>query len=149
MSMNFILENFIPDTNQLATIFSQAAAPAFLLGAVAAFTQMLLSRLTHVIDRIRSLNEIADSDSARVKLKTDIPDLKLRAVLLHRAAYLALTAGIATTLLLMIWIVSAFLKLQHVYGGGLLFGVASALLGLSLYNFAREVKVALSDFDQP
>lgn len=147
MSMNLIPENIIPNTDQLATIFSQAAAPAFLLGAVAAFTQMLLSRLKEVIDRIRSLHEIPDTDSARVKLKADIPDLKFRAVLLHKAAYLALTSGIATTLLLMIWIVSAFLQFQHVYGGGLLFGIASWLLGLSLYNFAREVKVALNDFD--
>jgi hypothetical protein len=42
----------------------QATAPAFILGAVAGFISILLGRMTSVIDRIRSLNEIADGDTA-------------------------------------------------------------------------------------
>jgi Protein of unknown function (DUF2721) len=139
--------NFLPEPEQLAAIFSQALAPAFLLGAITILTGGLSTRLTGVIDRIRSLNEIADSDSARGKLKADIPVLKLRAVLLQRAAYMTLTAGMTLILLLVIWVASAFMGLQHIYGGGLLFGIACVLLGLSFYNFAREVKISLAEFN--
>jgi hypothetical protein len=44
--------DFVPDSAQLSTIFSQAVAPAFLLGAVAAFISLLMSRLKNVLDRL-------------------------------------------------------------------------------------------------
>lgn len=55
----------IPDTPtivQLSHVISQAAAPAFLLGAVAAFIAVLISRLNRVVDRTIVLNAIADND---------------------------------------------------------------------------------------
>ena len=55
--------NLVPDVQQLAQLMSQATAPAFVLGAVAGFVSILLGRTTAVIDRIRSLNEIADEDT--------------------------------------------------------------------------------------
>jgi hypothetical protein len=45
---------------------SQATALAFVLGAVAGFVSILLGRMTTVLDRIRSLNEIAVNDAAPV-----------------------------------------------------------------------------------
>ena len=139
---------FVPDASQLASIFSQAVAPAFLLGAVAAFISLLMKRLENVVNRIGSLARIADSDATMVHLKNEIPYLKRRAVLLNTATYMALGGGICTTLLLMIAFASAFFKLQHIYGGGLLFGLANALLTMSLYKFAREVKAELTEIRQ-
>ena len=68
--------DIVPDTGQLSQVMVQATAPAFVLGAVAGFVSILLGRMTNVIDRIRSLNEIADGDTARVHLKSDIPRLR-------------------------------------------------------------------------
>jgi len=82
--------DLIPDAGQLSQVMSQATGPAFVLGAVAAFIAVLLSRMTVVIDRIRSLNEIADNDTARAYLKSDIPRLRQRATLLNSATHLAL-----------------------------------------------------------
>ena len=42
---------------------------------------------------------------------------------------------------------SAFLKLRHEYGAGMLFAVAIALLGGSLFRFAQEVRMGLSEAD--
>jgi hypothetical protein len=140
--------NFVPSAEQLASIFSQAAAPAFLIGGIAAFISVLMGRLNGIVDRLRHLSDIADGDPVHGKYKADIPFLKRRASLLHRAAYLALLAGIATTLLLMLSVLSAFLKLQHLYGGGLLFGIATALLSVALYKFAQEVRLALVELDR-
>jgi hypothetical protein len=108
---------FGPDATQLSQVMVQSTAPAFVLGAVAAFVSVLLNRMTNVLDRIRSLNEIADSDTARAHLKSDIPRLRQRAKLLNGATHLALLSGMCTLLLLLLGFASAFFGLPHEYGG--------------------------------
>ena len=139
--------DLVPDAAHLSQLMSQATAPAFVLGAVAAFVAVLLGRMTNVLDRIRNLNEITDDDTARAHLKSDIPRLRQRAKLLNSATYLALLSGICTSLLLVVGFASAFLRLQHEYGAGLLFAVAIALLGAALFRFAQEVRMGLAEAD--
>lgn len=137
----------VPSADHIAQVMSQATAPAFVLGAVAAFIAILLGRLTLVIDRIRSLYDIADDDAFRAHLKADIPRLRQRAKLLNSATYLALFSGMCTAFLLVIGFLSAFFRLQHEYGAGALFIVAIALLGMSLFRFAQEVRMGISEAD--
>jgi hypothetical protein len=139
--------DLVPDASQLSQVMSQATGPAFVLGAVAAFIAVLLSRMTFVIERIRSLNEIADDDPVRSSLKSDIPRLRQRAQLLNNAIHLALLSAICTALLLVVGFISAFFRLRHEYGAGILFAIAIALLGVSLFRFAREVGMGLSEAD--
>jgi len=139
--MNF---SFIPDSAQLAAIFSYSVGPAFLLGAVAGFISLLMSRLKNVTDQLNRSLEIADGPG-RTMHTLDVAELKRRAILLNSATHLALGAGIATTLLLMVTFAAAFLGLKHVFGGPLLFAVANGLLTVSLYKFAQEVKAGLSE----
>ena len=51
----------VPDAGQLSRVMAQSTGPAFILGAVAGFTSILLGRMTNVLDRIRSLNDEASS----------------------------------------------------------------------------------------
>ena len=139
--------NIVPDSGQLSQVMVQATAPAFVLGAVAGFISILLGRLTSVIDRVRSLNEIADGDTVRARLKSDIPRLRKRAQLLNSATRLALASGMCTSLLLVVGFGSAFFGLQHIYGAGILFALAVALLGGSLFRFSQEVRIGLSEGD--
>jgi hypothetical protein len=138
---------FVPDVDQLAQIMSHATAPAFILGAVAGFISILIARMEIIVGRIRSLNEIADDDAARVQLKSDIPRLKRRAKLLNNAIRLVLGSGICTSLLLVVAFVSAFFRLRHEYGVGLLFVIAVVLLGASLFRFTQELRIGLSEAD--
>ena len=128
-------------------MMAQATAPAFVLGAVAGFVSILLGRVASILDRIRRLNEIPDDDAARGSLKLDIPRLRRRAKLLNGATHLALASGICTALLLVVGFMSAFFHVKHEYGAGLLFVVAVALLGGSLFRFAQEVRIGLSEAD--
>jgi len=137
----------VPDAGQLAQVMSQATGPAFVLGAVAAFVAVLLGRMTSVLDRIRSLNEINDGDIARSHLKSDIPRLRQRAKLLNSATHLALLSGLCTAVLLVVGFLSALFGLRHEYGAGLLFAVALALLGGSIFRFGQEVRMGLSEAD--
>ena len=137
----------IPSAIQLSQVMSEATAPAFVLGAVAGFVSILQGRTTAVVDRVRSLNDVADDDGNRAHLKQDIPRLRRRARLLTSAMQLALASGICTALLLFVGFASAFLRFQHVYGAGVLFSIAIVLLGGALFRFRQEVMMGLSEAD--
>jgi uncharacterized membrane protein YgcG len=140
----------IPDTppvSQLSQVIAQAIAPAFILGALAAFISLLILRMYRVVDRSQTLNAIGGDDPARVHLKTDLPRLKQRAVLLNRAILYASISVIFATLLVMIAFVSAFFGIRHERGLALLFIVTLGFFAASLINLTRETRIALHEFD--
>jgi uncharacterized membrane protein len=134
-----------PSIEQLSRIIGSVAAPAFLLGAVAAFVSVLMSRMNRVIDRSQFIHAI--NDEARSYLKEDIPRLKRRAQLLNRAVFYATMCAIVTALLIIVAFVSAMLGFSHEYGVAILFIVALTFFLLSLIDLARETRIALHDFD--
>ena len=117
-----------------------------MLGAVAGFVAVLLNRMTILIERIRSLNEIADDD-ARSHLKSDIPRLRQRVELLNNATYLALLSALCTASLVVVAFASALFRLEYAYGAALLFALALILLSGSIVRFGQEVKMGLSEAD--
>jgi hypothetical protein len=137
----------VTDLSQMSQVISHATAPAFLLGAVAGFVSILIVRMSGIIDRSRSLNMIADEDTPRAHLKSDIPRLKHRARLMNDAIYLSIGSGICTTVLVVLAFASAFVGIRHEQLVGVLFVVALGLLGAALFTFAREVRIALNELD--
>ena len=113
-----MFSDFSVTVEQLSTMISHAVAPAFLLGAIAALVSILTARMAGITDRIRSLNQIADTDTARKWLKNDIVRLKRREILLNQALYLAVAGGISVTILLLTGFVAAFLGFRHEPGAG-------------------------------
>ena len=69
------MTNLIPNAQRFSEIFSNAIAPTFFLGAIAAFVSLMSSRLSAVIERVRTLNDITDEDQARAHLKVDLERL--------------------------------------------------------------------------
>ena len=136
-----------PSVSQLAHVISQAAAPAFLLGALAAFVSVLISRLNRIIDRSIYLNGIPDEDVTRSRLKADLPRLVRRAAMLNRAIFWSVVGSILISILIVVAFVSAFFEIAHERGVAILFIVAVAAFMVSLVDFAREVRIALSEFD--
>jgi Na+/melibiose symporter-like transporter len=139
---------FFPDTDRLAQIFSQATAPTFFLGAVAGFISLMASRLSGVIDRIRELNAIPQDDQTRVHLKADLDRLRRRARLLNSGIVACLRGGLCATALLAILFVTEFLGLKYAYGAALLFIIATAFVGFSLYRFTQEASIGLNLYDE-
>lgn len=136
-----------PTVSQLSEVISQAAAPAFLLGALAAFIAVLISRLNRIVDRTIALNAISDTDASKSRLKTDIPRLLRRAAMINRAIFWAVIGSITITLMVIVAFVSAFFGIQHERGVALLFVISLGAFTVSLVDFAREVRIALSEFD--
>ena len=133
-----------PSVSQLSNVISQAAAPAFLLGAIAAFIAILTSRLNRVIDRTVILNAIAADDSVKQRLKADLPRLMRRTAMLNRAIFIS---SITVTVLVIVAFASAFFQIAHERGVAVLFMVSLGAFTVSLVDFAREVRIALSEFD--
>jgi hypothetical protein len=136
-----------PSIDQLARIIGNVAAPAFLLGAVASFISVLITRINHVIERSHFLHSIADGDASKVYLKADIPRLKRRATLLNRALFCSVLSAILTALIVIVAFISAFYHVAHEYGVALLFVGALIAFCVSLIDLAREVRIALYDND--
>ncbi len=136
----------VPTIEQLATLFSNAIAPAFFLGAVAAFISLMSERLRGVVSRARLLNAIPEN-SERAHLKVDIERLKRRASLLRNGILLSLCSGICSAVLLGIIFASGFFGLRHAYGAGLLFIFANLLLGGALIRFAQDATMDLNELD--
>jgi hypothetical protein len=136
-----------PSVSQLSQVISQAIAPAFLLGALAAFISLLISRMNRVVDRSQNLNAIGDTDAVRGHLKADLPRLRQRAVLLNRAILYASISAIFATLLVVVAFVSAFFGIEHERGIALLFIINLGFFAAALVNLARETRIALHEFD--
>src|SRR3954470_24569454 len=105
-----------PNVNQLSQVISQAAAPAFLLGALAAFISVLVSRLNRIIDRSIVLNGIPDDDTVKSRLKDDIPRRMRRETMINRAILRSVVGSIAVTILVSVAFASAFFEVQHERG---------------------------------
>jgi len=140
--------DIIPDAKQLSEIFSQAIAPTFFLGAIAGFLSLMTSRLSGIMQRVQTLNAIAEDDPARAHLKDDLGRLKRRAHFLNSGIVAALYGGLCATVLLAILFVVAFFKLKHAYGAPLLFVFATVFLGFALFRFAQEARIGLSEADE-
>jgi len=136
-----------PSVSQLSQVISQAAAPAFLLGALAAFIAVLISRLNRIVDRTIILNAIPDDDIVRCRLKADLPRLLRRAAMVNRAIFWAVVASISVTLLVVVAFITAFFELQHERGVAIFFLISARRVHDLAIDFAREVRIALSEFD--
>ena len=130
--------------SQLSLVISQAAAPAFLLGAVASFLSVLVSHMSRIIDRSRAIIATSNDDPNKAGLKATLPQLKLRAALVNRAIYWAVASGISTCLLMIAGFGSAYFGIRHEPGAAILFTLSLGLFTFSLISFAREVRVAMT-----
>jgi hypothetical protein len=105
----------------LTQIFSNAVAPSFFLGAVAAFVSLMMSRLASVRTQIEATRAHSSRDGAVVGSDPALDLLTRRARLLNDGIILSLGGGVCATLLLAALFASQFFGLKHVYGAGVLF----------------------------
>lgn len=132
--------------DQVSQVIIHATAPAFLLGAVAAFVAVLITRMNRVVDRAILLTEL-DDNAANASLKSDIPLLKRRAALLNDAIFWAVASAIAVSILVMVAFLSALFGFRHEPGVAMLFIVSLVMFTLALVDLAREVRVAVRELD--
>ena len=128
----------VSDIDQLSEAISHATAPAFLLGAVAGFLSILVSRLQRVVDRARALGSDSPDEKGEPAAR-----LRRRAQLLNHAIYLCVLSALVTAALLIVAFVCALIGVGHRAGVALMFVGALALLMTALTQLAREVRMGL------
>jgi Protein of unknown function (DUF2721) len=133
---------------ELSQIISEATAPAFLLGAVAAFISVLIGRLNRIVDRGIALAVIEDNDPPVGQPNASILSLRRRAKLLSRALECAIIAAIFITFLVIAAFASAAVGLNQIYGAALLFVLALGFFAASLICLWFEVRIAVEGLDQ-
>jgi uncharacterized protein YacL len=138
----------IPEITQLTRIFSHAVAPAFFLGAVAAFVALMTTRLTVVSERIASMRAKAARKSASAAESARLDRMITRARMLSDGILLSLVSGICATLLLAELFISQFFNLSHAYGSAVMFIAATLLLGAALFRFAQETLSARRELEE-
>jgi hypothetical protein len=80
-------------------------------------------------------------------LKADLPRVMRRAAMMNRAIFWAVIASISVTLLVIVAFVTAFFHLQHERGVAIFFLISLGAFIVSLVDFAREVRIAVSEYD--
>jgi hypothetical protein len=133
---------------ELSQIISQAIAPAFLLGAMAAFISILIVRLDRIVDRSIALTASQNNNPTMGKANAIIPNLRRRAKLLTRALEYAVIAAIFITLLVIAAFAGVAVGLNQVYGAALLFVLALSFFAASLICLWFEVRIAARSIDQ-
>jgi uncharacterized membrane protein YqjE len=93
------------------------------------------------------INGIPDDDAVRHRLKADLPRLVRRAAMVNRAIFWAVMASISLTVLVIVAFLTAFFQVQHERGVAIFFLISLSAFTIALVDFAREVRMALSEFD--
>jgi sterol desaturase/sphingolipid hydroxylase (fatty acid hydroxylase superfamily) len=132
----------VTDIDHLGLVISHATAPAFMLGAVAAFLSILIQRMERISDRIRVLR--ADGSSGADPKEALLQTLDRRVLLLGRAIYFGVLSALVTSALLIAAFASALLGVGHGVIVAAMFVVALALLMTCLVNLALEIRIQLA-----
>jgi hypothetical protein len=133
---------------ELSRIISQATAPAFLLGATAAFISVLIGRLNRVVDGYVALQVNEAGDPSIGRLRVSMSSLTRRVKLLNRALEYAVIAAIFIVFLVIAAFASVAVGINQVYGAALLFVVALGFFAASLICFWLEVRIARGSIEQ-
>jgi hypothetical protein len=131
----------VTDIDHLSQAISHATAPAFMLGAVAAFLSILIARLERVADKLRALRT---SDASLDPTGVVAASFARRMELLTRAIYFAVLSALLTAGLLIAAFLAALAGIGHGQIVALLFACALGLLMASLVDFTREMRVYMA-----
>ena len=134
----------VGDIDHLSSAISHATAPAFILGAVAGFLSILVSRIERIADRNRALRagdggplDAATRDAAAKAYRRRMQHLS-------SSIYFAVLSALVTSLLLIFALLAALVGLGHCGVVALMFVIALALLIASLVELAREIRIHMA-----
>src|SRR3984957_10673028 len=91
-----------PPISHLSQVISESIAPAFVLGAVASFISVLVTRLNRIVDRCRIFEAAMKAQPPPDLGAIDISRLNARADLINRAIQFAVASALATLLLMIV-----------------------------------------------
>lgn len=135
----------VADIDHLSEAISHATAPAFMLGAVAAFLSILIARLERIADKNKALRS---SDASLDPSDGLAAAFARRMELLSRAIYFAVLSALATAALLILAFLAGLLGIGHGQVVAAMFVFALMLLMAALVELAREIRIYMAHMHQ-
>jgi len=127
----------------VAQVIQLSVAPVFLLSGVGIILTVLTNRLSRVVERARSLEEMTSTTDHPVR-QWEIQVLARRARLMNRAITLSTVCALLVALVVVALFVDAFTTLDLSTAIALMFVFAMISLIIGLLMFLREVFLAIS-----
>ena len=130
--------------SDIGQIIELAIAPVFLLAGLGGILNVVASRLSRVVDRVRVLERdvpTAEAELQAVELR-ELAILDRRLSLCHWSVALCTTAALLICLVVMILFVADLVGLKFAFWVSLLFIAAMASLTAGLLLFLLEVTIA-------
>jgi hypothetical protein len=127
----------------IAHAIQLAVAPVFLVSGVGALLAVLMQRFSRIIDRARLLEAAMASPMANDQMVAELAALTQRAKLINRAISLATTCALLICSVITILFLSAFAGFDASKVVGVVFIGAMLMLIGGLFNFLREVQIAI------
>jgi hypothetical protein len=131
----------VTDIDHLSEAISHATAPAFMLGAVAAFLSILIARLERIADKTKALRSVDANLNPNDPLAAAF---QRRMEFLGRAIYLAVLSALATSALLILAFLAGLFGIGHGRVVAMMFVLALLLLMGALVHLAREIRVYMA-----
>ena len=131
---------FVPDAATISEMFADASAPTFFLFAIAAFVNLMNTRLNGALEKLARLRK-AKGTQAEAEI------IAQRIAVLRKGIHTGLRGGLFAVLLLIDLFACTFLRLPQAFGAPLLFFIATSFLGVAIFRFAQEAKLALKESD--
>ena len=137
--------NFQPVLSTVAETISTAIAPVFLLAGIGSFLNVLTGRLSRVIDRARTLEDIHPAASGAVRDRT-VRELRLldrRMAVLNNGIMLTVASAVAVCAVVALLFVAELLNFRFGRYVAVLFIVAMAALTSGFIAFMVEVRLSI------
>jgi hypothetical protein len=134
-------------TESIAKLIQLALGPVFLLSGVGITLSMLTQRLSRIVDRARTLEDLRErtSDEARLKhIDKDLRAIWRRTRYINGAIALSTISALLTTLVVMVLFAHEFTPLAAGAVVAVLFSAAMVCLSLAFLMFLIEVRVAIN-----
>lgn len=128
-------------TVRVQEIVRLSLAPAFLLGAIGAVLNVMMSRLIWVAERIERLEERLE-DEKRARVRRELARLRRRRRLAQRAVMFSTAAASTISFVLLLLFVSAFIEPQIGTLTAIAWIATMILMIVGLVLFAWETVVA-------
>ena len=133
---------------EISHVIALSTAPAFLLGGIVAFVALLMARMNGLVERMRAIDDIDDTDQRRARHKSDLPLLRRRAKIIHHSISLSVLSAGTTAFLVLIAFVGALLNLQLETLIAILFVFGLFVFMMALCLFVLEAFIALNELDK-
>ena len=131
-------------THTVSELIQLSVAPVFLLAAVAGLLNVLIARLTRIIDQVYKIDRREKNDTMTQQLLTKRKFLTMRMSNINLAIFFCTSTGLFVALVILTMFLSTLLHFETSLVISIFFILSMLCLIISLYVFLKEIHYTTS-----